>query len=194
MSLQQRKNSLLTKLVIALVTALVSAAFTLGFASMGTSATAPEYSQEGYRSDSYTCSNATIKGAYGLLSEGFQGTEAPFTPVTAVRTSVFDGNGNFEGSGYFIVGGNIQQVKATGTYEVNSDCTVTITGDLNNDIPNKQFGVIVNGGRKILGLLIVPGLPGRNASAVYERVEQEFIDILGCVAKTGVGAKALRKE
>lgn len=168
MSSQQRKNSLSTKSF----TALVSAVFTLGLANMGASVTAQEYSQKQDRSDfyTYTCSNATIKGTYGLLSQGFQGTKAPFTPVTAVRTSVFDGNGNFEGKGYIIVGGKILQDNARGTYKVNSDCTITITGRLSNGIVLKQFGVIVDGGRKILSLLLVPAPPGRNASSVYERV------------------------
>lgn len=173
MSPQQRKSSLSTTSV----TALVSAALTLGLASIGASATAQEYSQKQYKRDfsgydsyTYTCSNATIKGAYGLLSQGFQGTKAPFTPVTAVRTSVFDGNGNFEGNGYIIVGGKILKDKAKGTYQVNRDCTVTIIGRLSNGIELKQFGVIVDGGRKILSLLLVPPPPGRNASSVYERV------------------------
>ena len=163
MPLQQRQNSLLTKSV----TALVSAA--LGVASMVTPATAQEeYRREEYRRDSYTCSNATIKGTYGLKATGFQGTEAPFTPVTAVRTSIFDGNGNFEGSGYVSIGGNPQPFTARGTYEVNSDCTVTITGDLSISQPNPQFGVIVDGGRKIFALRTDAG---QNASFVYERVE-----------------------
>ena len=120
------------------------------------------------------CTNATLKGAYGYIDSGFRGTEAPFTPFNAVRTSVFDGNGKFQGQGYLSQGGAINQYTTTGTYKVESDCTVSITNTLTftdgtTSQPSSQFGVIVNGGRKVLQIQLTSG---RNESGYYERIRE----------------------
>ncbi|MBW4633683.1 MAG: hypothetical protein KME30_17830 [Iphinoe sp. HA4291-MV1] len=143
MSSQQRRNSF----VSASVTAVVSAALTLGVVSLGTSAK----TQEAYGKKNYTCSNATLKGNYGVQATGFFGTQAPFTPISATRIAVFDGQGNFDGSGYVSAGGNIFPFGFSGTYEVNSDCTVTLAGNVTGDLAeqNNQFGVVVDGGKEI---------------------------------------------
>lgn len=117
------------------------------------------------------CTNETLKGLYGYIDQGFRGTQAPFTPFDAVRTSDFDGKGNFTGTGYLSQGGVIQQYTTNGTYNVNSDCTVTITNTLTfpdgtQSQPSTQFGVIVNGGKKVLQIQLTPG---RNESGYYER-------------------------
>jgi hypothetical protein len=48
----------------------------------------------------YTCSNATLKGAYGHYVIGTKGTQAPFIPYDATRTAIFDGKGHSHGHGF----------------------------------------------------------------------------------------------
>jgi hypothetical protein len=116
-----------------------------------------------------TCSNSTIKGSYGMLAFGFesitQGTTAePYQHVNIARTAVFDGKGGYKGMGWESIDGVVGKVKSTGTYIVNaSDCTVTITGSVAGVL---QFGVISDGGKKILG---VRTDAGRNISIIYEK-------------------------
>ncbi|MBW4631237.1 MAG: hypothetical protein KME30_04840 [Iphinoe sp. HA4291-MV1] len=161
MLLQQRRNSF----VAASLTAVVSSALTLGVISLGTSAGA----QEAYGKKDYTCSNATLKGTYGVLAEGYLGTELPLTYANGVRTAVFDGKGNFNGRGYVSANGIISQFTTPGTYEVSSDCTVTlystIVGGLGGE--SNQFGVIVDGGKEIYTSRTDTGV---SVNAVFKRV------------------------
>ena len=119
------------------------------------------------------CTNATLKGGYGYIDSGSRGTQATtFVPFNAVRTSNFDGNGNLEGQGYLSQGGVVLQYTTTGTYKVASDCSVTLTNTLTfpdgtTSIPGSQFGVIVDGGRKVLQIQTAPF---GNDSGYYERI------------------------
>lgn len=165
MSLKKRIGSLSKRIPII---TLLSTTFALGVVSVVTDASAQEVSG----SQSFTCSNATLQGIYGFQDSGFQGTKAPFTPVTAVRTTIFDGRGNFTGNGFISQGGVVNPYTITATYKVGSDCTVTVTGSYripgrSKSQPITQFGVIVDRGKKILA---VDTATGTNQKLIYERV------------------------
>jgi hypothetical protein len=75
-----------------------------------------------------TCSNATLKGSYGYT--GTQFTISPPAiagPFATVGRQVFDGQGNTTAAGTTSVNGNMVKVTFTGTYNVNADCTGSMT-------------------------------------------------------------------
>ncbi len=109
-----------------------------------------------------SCNNATIKGHYALIAHGVQGTE----PVNAVRTTVFDGKGHFKGAGWWIVNGIASAYSSEGSYTVLKDCSMTIDGTLSDGEANTQFGLLVNGGKKIFA---IRKEDSKNFSIIYER-------------------------
>lgn len=113
------------------------------------------------------CSARTIRGAYGLQVQGFLGEGSRPTPVAVVRTAVFDGRGRFTGEGFQAVGGVVVPISASGTYRVNADCTFSTEGTVTSGGPNRQFGVVVGGGSKILAVRIDQG---HTDTLTYERV------------------------
>ena len=69
------------------------------------------------------CSNATLKGSYGLHATG---TIIGVGDFAAVGRFTFDGNGSLTGKLFVRVAGNNREPPAfTGTYSVSPDCTVT---------------------------------------------------------------------
>ncbi len=108
------------------------------------------------------CNNATIKGRYALIAHGTQESG----PIDAVRTAVFDGKGHFTGAGWWIVNGVGSAYSSEGSYSVLKDCSVTIDGSLSDGEPNTQFGLLVDGGKKIFA---VRKEDGKNFSIIYER-------------------------
>ena len=67
------------------------------------------------------CSNASLKGAYGLSCEG---TIVGVGPVAVVSVLTADGKGNSSGAETLSVNGTIVPgVTFTGAYTVNADCT-----------------------------------------------------------------------
>ena len=112
------------------------------------------------------CNNATLKGKFGVTVFGVNGTAEPFVHVNVARTAIFDGAGNFSGAGWESINGVTAKFSTSGTYEVDANCTVTITGTLSSGEPNTQFGVIVSKGNKIFGVRTVVGT---NESLIYER-------------------------
>jgi hypothetical protein len=113
------------------------------------------------------CDNGTIKGAYALSATGFQGTAPDFLPVAVVRIAFFDGAGRFRGDGWASVGGDPQRFSSDGTYKVARNCTVTMAGEITIGRVNRQFGVIADGGRKIVTTRTDPG---QTVVITYERV------------------------
>lgn len=74
------------------------------------------------------CSNRTLQGDYGILVSGIRGAGPGTTEQfvgTALRT--YDGNGGFSqvDNSHGQLTGARRDVPATGTYEVNADCTGT---------------------------------------------------------------------
>lgn len=112
------------------------------------------------------CNDSTIKGRYALIAHGVQGTAEPFRPFNAVRTSVFDGKGSYTGSGWWTINGVASEYSSSGTYSVSKNCNVTIDGGLSDGTSNTQFGLIVDGGKKIFA---IRKEDGNNISIIYEK-------------------------
>ncbi|MBD2775372.1 hypothetical protein [Iningainema tapete] len=143
------------------LTTIFAATFALGFVSVGTSAQARD------PKPGLSCTNSSLQGSYGTQSSGFLNSGA--TPFNLAFLNQFDGNGNITGvNGSTSAGGEISQNRTnTGTYQVNSDCTVTINFDRADGTQSTNFGVIVNNGRKIL---YISTDQGSNISGTIEKV------------------------
>jgi hypothetical protein len=77
-----------------------------------------------------TCSNASLQGSFGFTSAGtLFALPAPFAgPFGEIGRQTFDGKGNTEGTATLSANGNIVKgVNWQGTYEVNPDCTGSMT-------------------------------------------------------------------
>ena len=77
-----------------------------------------------------TCSNASLQGSFGFTSVGtLLSLPAPFAgPFGEIGRQTFDGKGNTEGTATLSTNGNIVKgVNWQGTYEVNPDCTGSMT-------------------------------------------------------------------
>jgi hypothetical protein len=145
-------------------TAIFSTIFALGFVSLETSVKAQDPPQRAY------CTNRLLQGDYGAQFSGFGSSGAPVNLVFLYR---FNGNGNVIGvKGAFNSGGNISEDLSdsdTGTYQVNSDCTVTISFVFSPNQTFRFFGVVVNNGKKVL---VLETNPGANFAGTLEKVEQ----------------------
>jgi preprotein translocase subunit YajC len=75
----------------------------------------------------YGCSNATLRGNYGLTASGFFGSASPFSPSTVVGLVTFDGHGNLSGDVNLDGGGHLYgATNFSGvTYTVSPTCTIT---------------------------------------------------------------------
>ena len=77
------------------------------------------------------CSNATLRGSFGFTSTGTLlalAVALPFVgPFGEVGRQIFDGKGNTDGTATVSANGNIFKVTFFGTYEVNPDCTGSLT-------------------------------------------------------------------
>jgi hypothetical protein len=144
--------------------AIFSTIFALAFVSVGTSVKAQEARQKAY------CTNRLLQGDYGAQLSGFGRSGAP---VNLLFLDRFDGNGNVRGvRGAFNSGGNIAEDLSdsdTGTYQVNGDCTVTISIAFSPNQTFRFFGVIVNNGKKVL---VLETEAGANFAGVLEKVDQ----------------------
>jgi hypothetical protein len=71
------------------------------------------------------CSNASLRGSYGLQATGTTPAGGPFA---AVGVFSFDGAGSLTGTLFVrVTGTTIPNIPVSGTYTVNSDCTVSDT-------------------------------------------------------------------
>ena len=114
------------------------------------------------------CDNGTIKGRYAVQASGYLERDGKFVPITAVRTTEFDGNGRSGGSGWASIGGEVSRFSSAGTYRVFPDCTLEIKADITvGDPTNIQFGVIADGGNRIYSMRIDAG---QNATVNFERI------------------------
>lgn len=115
-----------------------------------------------------SCNNETIKGAYASLANEWIGTMAPFTPLAAVRHTLFDGKGNFTSAGYVSTAGTIVAFTLDGTYTVNADCTMTAEGIAEPQNTSATFfGVIAADSNKIYQIRT----DANTETIVFERVE-----------------------
>jgi hypothetical protein len=89
------------------------------------------------------CSNATLKGSYGLHARG---TILGIGDFAAVGLFTFDGKGHLTGKLFVRVNGtNVGPNDFTGTYLVNPDCTV-----MDSWGGSTHVSVIVNNGNEYL--------------------------------------------
>jgi hypothetical protein len=75
------------------------------------------------------CSNASLRGSFGFTNTGTNlALPPPFAgPIAQIGRQTFDGRGNTDATATLSANGNIARVTAQGTYEVNSDCTGSMT-------------------------------------------------------------------
>ena len=101
------------------------------------------------------CSNDTLRGAYSDQDTGtIFGTGPGTGPLVGVNVDTFDGRGNITISGWGSVGGSGGSFSvATGTYQVNPDCTgtYTVTGGI------EAFFVIDEAGNELKIVIQNPG-------------------------------------
>ncbi len=92
------------------------------------------------------CSNATLKGSYGLHATGSIIGVGDFA---AVGLFTFDGKGGLTGRLFVRVNGNNMETPIfTGTYSVSPDCTVT--DHWGAPINSTHVSIIVNDGKRYL--------------------------------------------
>ncbi|WP_392531076.1 hypothetical protein [Nostoc sp. C117] len=137
--------------------AIFTTVFALSSVSLATSVKAEDGPQK------LSCTNRTIQGNY---ASHYTGTNfANGSPViNLLALDRFDGHGNIASvKAVLAINGQITRYtnEFTGTYKVNSDCTVDLffTGA---GIQSRWFGIIVNHGEKVLYLGTDAGasLPG----------------------------------
>jgi hypothetical protein len=110
------------------------------------------------KADSFgSCEQATVQGRYGFLGQGVVGFGTP-EAAQAVEsgTAAFDGQGKLSGSVTFSENGQIVSTPYTGTYQANSDCTISMTLFFGSQVRHQQ-GVIVNGAKEIDAIETDPG-------------------------------------
>ncbi len=109
------------------------------------------------------CSNASLKGSYGLHATGID--EPGDVPFAAVGIFTFDGAWNLTGNVFFRTPGSTIHAFPVGTYTVHSDCTVSDTFG-----GNTHESVIVDGGR---GYLIVNTQEGVISGEAHKQFPRE---------------------
>ena len=109
------------------------------------------------------CSNATLRGAYGLTAFGFYGSSSPWSPSSVVGQVTFDGNEYLSGSLSLVGGGHIygSEPFSAVTYTVTSACTIT-TGEIDLQGTNVTLnGTVVDaiGGSEVITDMEAPASP-----------------------------------
>lgn len=106
-----------------------------------------------------SCSEATIRGAYGIQIQGTRPAPGGLTEsVIGIVRRTYDGQGNFsqvsnvKGS----VTGTVPDAEGSGTYEVNSDCTGVVRFQPGPGILLEERLVIVDNGREIRTAVMLP--------------------------------------
>ncbi len=91
-----------------------------------------------------TCTNASLKGVYGVIASGLNGS---LEPATSIVLATFDGAGN--GTGYTTKSddGTIITYTSTGTYQIKKNCTGTLTDTNQNDQVEHQ-NIVLNNSEK----------------------------------------------
>ena len=117
---------------------------------------------------SYACDQTTVTGTYGFQGQGELGAGTPQEVQAAeTGTATADGLGNLSGYVTFSLGGRILATPFTGTYQVNTDCTISETIEFGAQVRH-QWGVIVNHGREID---FIDTDPGAILTRVAKRLE-----------------------
>jgi hypothetical protein len=95
-------------------------------------------------SEAAICSNASVKGVYGIAGSGLNGSSQPAADVTQVT---LDGAGNGTGTQTKSIDGQLVTYTLTATYHINKNCTGTSTWtNQNHNIEHNNF--FLNNGNK----------------------------------------------
>ena len=106
------------------------------------------------------CSEATLRGTYGIQMQGTRpsGPGGPIESANGVVIRHYDGKGQFtqvdnvKGS----ISGWVPDREGFGTYEVNADCTGVTNFQPGPGISIEERFVIVNWGREVLSMVSSP--------------------------------------
>jgi hypothetical protein len=140
-----------------------------------------------------TCSNATLKGVYGLLSSGLDGSGQPATSVAQITA---DGAGNITGAVTKSKDGTIYNYTTTGTYSMAKNCTGSATYTNQDGSPrhdnfvmddaNKGLQAVQTDSGHVQSAFVLPegtvtcGLTGKKATFAF--------NLTGTVVGTGQAA------
>jgi hypothetical protein len=111
------------------------------------------------------CSNATLNGTYGLYATG---TVIGVGPVGLVGVLEYDGQGEFTGTVFQKVNGNLVQFTVTGTYSVDSNCVSTDVSHTSTGQSGTHTVVIVDNGNEFYSLNTTPS-PGNVIVGIGKR-------------------------
>jgi hypothetical protein len=120
-----------------------------------------------------TCTNRTLSGDYGILITGVApaGPTGPMETTIGTALRTYDGNGHFSqvDNVHGQVSGAVLDRQGSGTYEVNPNCSGTMTLALTGvPFPIVSRFVIVGGGEEVKEAVISP--PPAVVTAVQRRV------------------------
>ena len=97
----------------------------IAFAAVFAAASAVAFAQD------HRCTNPGLEGAWGYTETGtvVPPSASGLPPVLAVAAGRydFDASGNFSGKQFSSAGGTVAEDSKVGTYELNTDCTATLT-------------------------------------------------------------------
>ena len=115
--------------------------------------------QDDERGRSKPCSEATVRGDYGIQIQGTRPAPGGLTEaVIGIVFRTYDGEGNFsqvsnlKGS----ITGTNPDSQSVGTYEVNPDCTGIIRAQPLPGVLIEERLVVVDNGREIRAAVMVP--------------------------------------
>jgi len=115
------------------------------------------------------CTNASLRGDYGILVSGVRGTPAGFESFVGTALHSYDGRGNFVGfdntQGEFTSSVD-RPVK--GTYQINPDCSGTTSMIVAPGIIVQTSIVVVDRGREVEEAVMLP--KGNRVTAVQHRI------------------------
>jgi hypothetical protein len=115
------------------------------------------------------CTNASLRGDYGVLVSGVRGTPAGFESFVGTAFHSYDGKGNFAGfdntQGEFTSSVD-RPVK--GTYQINPDCTGTTSMIVGPGVVVQTSIVVVERGREVVEAVMSP--KGNRVTAVQHRI------------------------
>jgi hypothetical protein len=128
----------------------------------GFSSDRDDENDSGRHSKRRECSEATLRGAYGIQLQGTRPSGPPPAPIESlngVLIRVYDGHGaftqvdNVKGS----ITGIVPDREGSGTYEVNADCSgVTHFSPGPGIPPIEERLVIVDGGEQVFSMVSSP--------------------------------------
>jgi hypothetical protein len=90
------------------------------------------------------CSNASVKGVYGVISTGLNGSGLPASSVDQITA---DGLGNITGKSTKSIDGTIVTFTFTGVYKIAANCTGKATYT-NQDNSTEHDNIFLNNGNK----------------------------------------------